>query len=208
MCRAGGVCSTARHFRVHPHFTMNVAQEGGAGTMVRPVGRVPVGRFTSVAILRRFRQRVLFLSRIDEETPGHTATAGRDTSRKQVTSYKDGSFGVGWQVMQYGVLRKGYLAPVEIQVALIDAARREEWTDAGISLYEGPVVLYAPPVDMAKGDVLIEVTLRQGSPQPFARRWRVGDLLTPEQVLGTTILAAAKLEAPSPTDVIYQIPVT
>jgi hypothetical protein len=101
---------------------------------------------------------------------------------------------VGWQIN--GSL--GYLPPQLIQCAKNDNFRQEEITDAGLTIYQGPVVLYMPPAVLRKGDVLV---FSDG-------RYAVGDEITPAQVMGQTVITGAKLEQRSSDDIVQTLPLS
>jgi hypothetical protein len=152
--------------------------------------------------LLSFSQTCTWLQRITDQTPGAQASPSFDPYRQQVTSLNDGTYGVGWQAMQNGQLRKGYLAPQTITIGLNTESKVEEWTEAGLTYYDSTgVVYYQLPTVLAKGDLLV-------MPAPDNRRFRVADQITSLQVYGQTVLYVARLETPAASDIDYQVPTT
>lgn len=150
--------------------------------------------FWASAILPQFGEQAVWFQRVNSDMPGATPTPGWDAVRGVSTTYQDGSYGVGWQIN--GSL--GYLPPQLIQCAKNDNFRQEEITDAGLTIYQGPVVLYMPPAVLRKGDVLV---FSDG-------RYAVGDEITPAQVMGQTVITGAKLEQRSSDDIVQTLPLS
>jgi hypothetical protein len=150
--------------------------------------------FWSSFALPMFGQKAVLLVRINSDMAGATPTSAWDPHRAVTMSFGDGSYGVGWQLNG----RLGYLAPQYLVCGKNDNYKQEEVTDSGLILYQGPMVLYQPPPILRKGDVLV---FSDG-------RYVVGDQVTPAQVMGQTIISGAKLEARSPDDIIYTIPLS
>lgn len=156
------------------------------------------GAFWGGWVLRGYQQQVYWLQHIAPYSAGATPTSAWDADRAQVTSFTDGSFGIGWQITDsQGVLRKGYLGPQIVTVGIDDMPTTQQLQDYGVISYEGPVVIYQPPIAMSKFDVLVS---------PSGQRYVVGDKLTVAQVLGTAVINTSELERRVSTDPIYQIP--
>lgn len=173
------------------------------GQLAYPKLRTPLARvfgsFWQGWVLRGYNEVAILLPVINQFTPGATNTPAWDPVRRQVTAFTDGSFGVGWQAIDpdTGAARMGYLAPQQILVGINDTATSSQLKDYGVVNYEGPVVIYQPPIALKKFDVLV---------RPDGSRCVVGDHLAPAQVWGETILWTAALEARKPNDIVYSIP--
>jgi hypothetical protein len=150
-------------------------------------------------IIQQYGQIAIWLQRITPEMAGVQYAASWDGDRQQVTAFSDGTYGVGLKIVQNGVTRYGYLAPVSVSVGLMDRARVLQLTEMGLVPYEGPAVRYQAPTTLSKGDVLV---LADG------RRFVIADRLRPYQVYGTTTEFIDKLEYREPGNIVYSIPTT
>jgi hypothetical protein len=156
-----------------------------------------VGRYVNhtelLLVTFPYQQSVLYYQRITPQTAGATPTAAWDALRRGVISEGDGSFGVGWQVGA----RLGYLAPLTLIAGLNDAQQGQQQTDAGMTTYQAPLLLYAPPTVMSKGDVIVRMS--------DGKRFVVGDTQTPLEAFSIPIATIATLEGRQANDVIYTI---
>jgi hypothetical protein len=152
------------------------------------------GGFWSSWVLPEFGQQAFWLQRINSTMDGATPTPAWDAKRSIVTSFQDGSFGVGWKLGT----RMGYLLPQTISCARNDNYKQEEVTDAGLIVYQGPALLFMPDIPLQKFDVLVF----------WDKRYVVGDALTPAQVMGQNVIIGAKLEEHSLDSIIYSIPLS
>lgn len=157
------------------------------------------GSFIGRVVLPQYGQTAIWMARITDQTPGAIPGPAFEPYRQQNTSQGDGTYGVGWMAYQGGQLRKGYLAPVQIQVGLDDLPTEQTFSEVGRTNYEQPVISYAATVPIAKGDL---IALSDG------RRFVVGDEMMPEQVNGTTVMRSNRLEGRSPNDPIYAVSLT
>lgn len=152
------------------------------------------GGFWGSWVIPQYGQQAIWFQRITSEMPGATPTAAWDLKRAVTTSFNDGSYGVGWQLGG----RKGYLAPKVIQCAKDDNFRQETVTEAGLIIYQGPIVIFQPSIVLRKQDILV---FSDG-------RYAVGDEITPAQVMGQTVVSVAKLEERSLDAIEYTIPLS
>lgn len=148
--------------------------------------------------LLAYQQSVQWLRRITQATPGATATATRDPIRSQNT-VGGGPLGGGWTATDpaTGASRTDYFSAQAALIGINDVPQTSQMIDPGYTVYEKPLAYCVPPVVLAKGDILIK-----GAGQ----RYVVEDVVTPEQLYGTTVMQVCTLELRAPDNAIYAQP--
>lgn len=209
----GGIPNPQTHPVLGPAERLSLITEGAGGLeipllpFVAP-GPLPTWGFDLAGVfstfwqnyvLARYNTTILLLPLITPEMPGVATVGSYDSYRAQATNYSDGTFGVGLTATDptTQVLRKGYFSPQPVSVGINDTETTYERNAAGMIVYTKPVIYWQPPVAIKKGDLII---------RPDGRRYIVGDVVTPGQVWGTTIINYAELESRSIQDITYQVP--
>lgn len=158
-------------------------------------------RSYALAVVEQYKHTAFWLQRITDQMPGAAPARGYDTTLGQQLTAAGGVYAQGRQMTdpRTGALREGYLSPRTVQVGIRENVHLEQETADGYQVYDGPMVVYVPPLLLAKGDALI---LDDG------RRMVVGDSVDQDQVFGVDIMRSAKLEERAYNDPIYQLPTT
>lgn len=137
--------------------------------------------------------------RITISMPGASYTLGFDTERGQAFTQFDGSFGVGVQAPDPVTtqMRYGYFAAQPFIVGLNEYARDLQQRAEGIIDAEQPVLVYEPPIVLAKGDLIV---------MPTGRRLVVQDVLHKFQRKAVVMATLVRVEERNAGDITFTVP--